>query len=144
MKLTREVRRDNLQRLANEFGSQSALATASGISPAYVSHLLNKRKDGTYVKDLGHNLARKMEAKLALTHGWFDTDHINGQVDVQALEKKEENTTEIDQLEKELDPLSMIIANMSKKMSETNKLKTIEIMREKIELQNYRQMSKSN
>ncbi|MBE8233563.1 MAG: hypothetical protein HAW67_07475 [Endozoicomonadaceae bacterium] len=140
MKLIREVRRENLQQLANDFKSQSAFSVASGISPAYVSHLLNKRKDGTYVKELGHNLARKIEDKLALTHGWLDTDHINDQ----EKEKQEGNVVEVEQLEKELDPLSMIIANMSKKMSETNKLKIIESMREKIELQNYRRMNKSN
>jgi len=137
MRSIREIRRENLQRLANEFGSQIALAEASETSPAYINHLLNKRKDGTYVKELGHKLARKIEDKLDLSHGWLDTNHIKTE------EKQEE--IGIEKLERDIDPLSMIISNMSKKMSETNKLKIIEIMKEKIELQNYRQiMNKSN
>lgn len=132
MRSIKEIRRDNLQRLAKEFGSQTALAEATGVSAGYISHLLNKRKDGTYVKNLGDNLAQKIEEQLNLNQGWLDINRMKNK------DKQEEN--ELDRLEKELDPLSMIISNMSKKMSETNKLKVIEIMREKIELQNYRQM----
>ena len=67
-------RRLRLQELVdNRFGgSKAAFSKESGISPAYLSRLLNPKS--AQPKRLGEDLAREIEARLRLAPGWLDAE----------------------------------------------------------------------
>ncbi len=64
----RGIRRNNLARLIAEAGGQKALADRSGVSAAYLSQVLSARVP----RNVGHNLARRLERGMAKPYGWMD------------------------------------------------------------------------
>ena len=59
-------RRDNLRRLLANYPTQRHFADAVGLSVAQVSHLL------TGVREMGEEIARRIEEALGLEMGWMD------------------------------------------------------------------------
>ncbi len=52
-----------------DHGMVKRFAAAGGLSAAYLSHLNHDRKQ------IGEDLARRMEAAFGQAHGWMDRDH---------------------------------------------------------------------
>lgn len=52
-----------------EHGLLTRFAKVSGISPQYLSHIINGRKN------IGQTVARRLESGLGMPHGWMDNDH---------------------------------------------------------------------
>ncbi|CAK0755579.1 hypothetical protein CCP4SC76_2660009 [Gammaproteobacteria bacterium] len=65
----RTIREENLQLLLTNYDSQRALADATGVPSAMISQFVTKRRQ------MGDKTARKIEASLGLSHGWFDVTH---------------------------------------------------------------------
>ena len=84
MKQVKDFRRENLQRLLTGYRSQRQFADSADLAAAYVSQMVN----GT--REMGEDVARRIERALGLSMGWMDTDHElrpeNEQIDVQILE----------------------------------------------------------
>lgn len=63
MKTIREIRRENLGRLAHDYKSNRQFALAMGLAPSHVSQLLSG------ARDMGEDVARRIEIALGLTLG---------------------------------------------------------------------------
>lgn len=61
-----EIRRNNLEKLIERFGTIVALSEATNVPAGFISHIRNK------TKDMGAITARRMEAELNLERGWMD------------------------------------------------------------------------
>lgn len=94
MKTVSEIRRENMETLFERFkeyvwarwpneperGMMTRFANSSGMSPRYLSHIRNGRKE------IGHDKARKMEAGMRnlghefddVVDGWLDNDQARG------------------------------------------------------------------
>lgn len=72
MKGIHEIRRENLLQLIKDRydGSQTKLADALGVRPNYISRLC------TAGKNIGDELARKLEYIGELSKNWLDQDHV--------------------------------------------------------------------
>ncbi|WP_410498129.1 helix-turn-helix transcriptional regulator [Chitinibacter sp. S2-10] len=68
---TKSIRLANLQTLISRFSTQSKFAEAVDTAPAYISQILSTE----HPANLGAQLARKIESKLGLEHGWIDREH---------------------------------------------------------------------
>ncbi len=80
----RGIRRNNLTRLIAEAGGQKALAARSGVSAAYLSQVLSAR----IRRNVGHNLARRLERGMAKPYGWMDVmDPTDGDVQARQAER---------------------------------------------------------
>ena len=64
-----KLRKDNLKRLIEKHGSQSAFGKAIKTSSTYISHILNGRRN------LGPVLCRKIEKSLGIANDWMDSKH---------------------------------------------------------------------
>ncbi|TFW05726.1 hypothetical protein E4K72_11015 [Oxalobacteraceae bacterium OM1] len=74
-----QIRHKNFERLFAEFIDQHAHLPQRGmlklfaerleLSDRYLSHIKCRRKN------IGHNVARTIEAKMKLPHGWLDREH---------------------------------------------------------------------
>lgn len=74
-----QIRFSNFQKLFNDFVDQHAhlpqrgmlklFAERLGFSDRYLSHIKCNRKN------IGHNVARTIEERLKLPHGWMDREH---------------------------------------------------------------------
>ena len=74
-----QIRFSNFQKLFNDFVDQHAhlpqrgmlklFAQRLGFSDRYLSHIKCNRKN------IGHNVARAIEERLKLPHGWMDREH---------------------------------------------------------------------
>lgn len=64
------IRRENLRNLADSQGGMAALAKKLGKSIAYLSQMIGK----TVRRPVGERIAREIEIKLKLHHGWLDTE----------------------------------------------------------------------
>jgi len=74
-----EIRLKNLKALVEEHGSIVAVANRAETAPAYISQILNRVKSRTgKERDVGADLARKLEDGFGKPRGWMDTDHDNG------------------------------------------------------------------
>lgn len=62
----KEIRRARLLDLANEHGTLQALADATDTRPAHLSQIKNG------VREMGDDVARRIEAKLSKPRGWMD------------------------------------------------------------------------
>ena len=84
MKSLREVRRDNLLLVLASLGGhggQKKLSEKSGIYHTYISNLrLGNR-------EMGEDIARKIEAAMGLSVGWMDRPHSGIEDDQGAYEK---------------------------------------------------------
>jgi len=65
----RRRRMENLQRLVDDHGSQAAFARVYGCGESFISQILSGSRN------IGEILARDIEAKFALPHGWLDIRH---------------------------------------------------------------------
>jgi hypothetical protein len=63
----KEIRRSNLLLLIAEFGSAAALADKTGIDDTYLRNIKNQ------VREMGDELARRIEENLGRPRGWMDT-----------------------------------------------------------------------
>ncbi len=75
---TEEMRREKLRELVNRHGSIARLADALGLTPGYVSQILNKRRPIT------EKTARKFERALGLPEYWFDQNTIEPGPEIRA------------------------------------------------------------
>lgn len=64
----REIRNRNLLRLIKEAGGQKRLAELTGVSAAYLCQVLSVRVN----RNVGHNLARRLEQGMGRPYGWMD------------------------------------------------------------------------
>ncbi len=70
MKDITEIRRLNLRKLEQEYGSQVALSEVIELSAARVNHLL------TGQRNIGEKAARKIEQLIKKPSGWLDSDQL--------------------------------------------------------------------
>lgn len=63
-----DIRKKNLKMLVSKHGSQEALAHTLGVTPGYISQMLNKTRPIT------EKTTQKWEEKLGLPPRWFDVD----------------------------------------------------------------------
>lgn len=77
MQVIGEIRRENLERLIEQFGTMDALASEVGTSPIYLSQIKNRTKSSKSGRrrEMGTALARRLEAALGKPDGWMDQDH---------------------------------------------------------------------
>ena len=77
MKLVADIRRANLDHLANEAGSMDKLAEICGVSPVYLSQIKTQAIDlkTGKARQMGNQVARKLEKGCSRDAGWIDTDH---------------------------------------------------------------------
>jgi Peptidase S24-like len=71
-----EIRRENLRKLAKDYGGRVKLSEASGIYYSQLNNLIGK----TPTRNIGEKMARKIEDKLTLIDGYLDQDHTKGVV----------------------------------------------------------------
>lgn len=64
----RKIRRRNLLRMVEEAGGQKRLAERTGVSAAYLCQVLSARVN----RNVGHNLARRLEKGMGKPYGWMD------------------------------------------------------------------------
>lgn len=68
MKTIHEIRRDNLIRLVSSYKSQRQFAHSTGLVPSHLSQLV------TGVRDMGEDVARRIEQALGLSVGSMSID----------------------------------------------------------------------
>lgn len=68
---SKTIRRANLVALIRHFGTKSELARVAGISEAYLSQIIGARAN----RNVGDDLARRLERAAGKPHGWMDHDH---------------------------------------------------------------------
>ncbi|WP_257757872.1 S24 family peptidase [Burkholderia glumae] len=80
MKTNDEIRRENLVLAIARFGTAKALAEAADVSTAYLSQVKNGQPDSKTgkPKNMGDEVARKIEVALGEAAGWMDTNHSEG------------------------------------------------------------------
>lgn len=67
-----DIRKNNLEKLIKESGlNKGKFAEKIDTSPAYISQILSEKTQ----RDMGNDLARKIESLLAKDHGWMDVLH---------------------------------------------------------------------
>lgn len=64
-----DIRRENARALAKKAGGPARFAEKTGMSDSQVSQIIGKNP----TKNIGGNLARKIEEALSLPRGWMDT-----------------------------------------------------------------------
>jgi plasmid maintenance system antidote protein VapI len=65
----RTIRKDNLLAQIARFGTQRAFAEEAGLAPAHVSQMVTERRQ------MGDEVARRIEKNLNLTDGYMDLQH---------------------------------------------------------------------
>lgn len=68
---TNTIRRENLRALVARYSTQAVFADAVGTAPSVISLIISPNPK----RNLGHNLARKIEAAAGLEPGWLDQQH---------------------------------------------------------------------
>lgn len=68
----RQAREANFAALLKLYKNNRVFAEAAGLVPAHVSQLKNR------VRAMGDEIARRIERKLRLPHGWMDQPHGDG------------------------------------------------------------------
>lgn len=92
-----DIRLENLRSLVAEKGTIAAVAQAAETPASYLSQILNRIKSRTgKPRDVGSDLARKLETGCGKPHGWMDQLHIFGdagdvvRIEASSLEELEE------------------------------------------------------
>src|SRR5690606_8111072 len=67
----KQIRKANLYLLKKEVRSWAEVARRAGTDPAYISQIVSKKA----VREVGDDLARKLETGFSKPHGWMDHDH---------------------------------------------------------------------
>lgn len=72
-----EIRRDNLHRLIAEAGNASKLSALTGVPQPYISQVSRAVPHSTtgQPREMGDDIARKLEVKMGKPRGWMDVDH---------------------------------------------------------------------
>lgn len=78
------ARKANLLKLIEQHGTLEKLAELTGSSPRHLSQM----KNGT--RNMGHKVARRIEAKLTLPAGWLDMKHSKSEANFQGVLGAEE------------------------------------------------------
>jgi len=88
----KDIRRDNLRILIEEFGSAKKLSDATDTNPNYISQVLNMHTTPEGKKrGMGSILARRLEEKANKELGWMDTSHMDiSESEEEALKVTEE------------------------------------------------------
>jgi phage repressor protein C with HTH and peptisase S24 domain len=68
---TNSIRRENLRALAARYDTQAEFAAACGTAPSVISLIVSPNPK----RNLGHQLARKIESAQGLPMGWLDSAH---------------------------------------------------------------------
>jgi phage repressor protein C with HTH and peptisase S24 domain len=68
---TNSIRRENLRALAARYDTQAEFAAACGTAPSVISLIVSPNPK----RNLGHQLARKIETAQKLPMGWLDSVH---------------------------------------------------------------------
>lgn len=68
----KEIRLANLLLLAEKYGSMAELARQTGLNRFYLYQL----RSPVTKASMGDDVARRIEAKLSLEHGWMDNLHL--------------------------------------------------------------------
>jgi hypothetical protein len=73
-----DIRRQNLEILILEFRTIRALAEACDVNDAYLSQVRNALGDSRHKtpRNIGDEIARKLETGTHKPHGWLDTPHV--------------------------------------------------------------------
>lgn len=78
-----EIRKQNLILLMSGFESQKDFAAVVETAPAYLSQITSdKPQSSGKPANVGNPLARKIESKLKLEHGWMDTLHLEDNIEL--------------------------------------------------------------
>ncbi len=64
-----EIRKSNLLLLLDKYRTQTALGAATGVEQSTISGVLNDHRN------VGHEVARRIEKALYLGEGWMDQEH---------------------------------------------------------------------
>lgn len=71
-----DIRHHNLTLLIQEFGTATALAEATEASEKYISQIISKTPlPSGNPRQVGNNLARRLEQAASKPEGWMDQDH---------------------------------------------------------------------
>lgn len=89
MSTTADIRRQNLIRLIEEFGTQEAVAARAGTSQVYISQLRTNARDSKTgrPREVGARLARNLEHGCGKATGWMDVEHATLDVDGQSKDQ---------------------------------------------------------
>ena len=79
MKEMNVIRHENLLVLIREAGTQERLSELAEVSHVYLNQIKNRRPDPTTgkIRNVGNQLARKLEKGMDKPEGWMDRDHSN-------------------------------------------------------------------
>ncbi|WP_174874191.1 hypothetical protein [Vogesella oryzae] len=104
MKSIDEIRRENMRTLVSNHcnGTLKEFAAAVGIQPGQASHL------NTGFRNIGDNIARRIENAFTLEKGWMDRDHNDTQPESEAPEQQHtaaESAAQYNALPPEIAPL---------------------------------------
>lgn len=77
MKKSSDIRRENLDIAIDRAGSAAKLASAAGVSEAYLSQIKTCAPESKTKKpkSMGNVVARKIEIAIKEPEGWMDADH---------------------------------------------------------------------
>lgn len=68
------VRRENFKALVKKLRSTTAMANKLDSTPGYISQLISPKNP----RNIGENVARKIETAMKLPRGWMDAEHAKG------------------------------------------------------------------
>lgn len=88
-----EIRKLNLLLLIDEVGKKSDLAKIADTDPAYISQILSKKNP----RNIGDDLARKLEKGCRKPRGWMDTYHDKTPTKQTALQQPTDSNAEPNQ-----------------------------------------------
>lgn len=97
MKTVADIRRENLDLLAENLGAMERVAEVAETSPVYLSQIKNQTTDSKTQRprQMGSQLARKLEQKFGKPTGWMDQDHKTKQVEKDSFKRYEIDSTKI-------------------------------------------------
>jgi len=82
-----EIRRTNLRLLILEYGTGVVLAAKCGTSASYLSQIMIRFKTiSGKSREVGTELARKLENGCEKPKGWMDVAHTDGEIEVKENE----------------------------------------------------------
>lgn len=98
----KDIRLANMLRLVAQHGSIKELAEVTDTPATYLSNLKNKAKANGVPRAMGDDVARRIEEKLSLPHGWMDASHDLG-IGATARRIREERGLTLEQVASESD-----------------------------------------
>ncbi len=95
---TNSIRRENLRALAAHYPTQAEFAAACGTAPSVISLIVSPNPK----RNLGPQLARKIESATGMPHGWLDRPHsatevrkpidANGKIESEGIDQWSDDT----------------------------------------------------